>query len=108
MKKISTAAAKAGRKISQSARKAIPICARCWGKGHSTFWDRSVWTVICGAGAEAGRARWEKREEASHHCDSEKARGVAASLMGERRGVRALAQQPPESDAGGGIKSKHS
>ena len=25
-----------------SARKAIPICERCWCKGHNTFWDRSV------------------------------------------------------------------
>jgi transposase len=33
-----------------SARKVIPICARCWCRERSTFWDRLAWTVICGAG----------------------------------------------------------
>ena len=34
-----------------SARKAIRICARCWCRGHSTFWARSVGTAISGVGA---------------------------------------------------------
>ena len=34
-----------------SAKKAIPICGRCWCKERSTSWVRSGWTVICGAGA---------------------------------------------------------
>jgi transposase len=33
-----------------SARKAIRIYARYWCKERSTFWDRSVWTAISGAG----------------------------------------------------------
>ena len=33
-----------------SARKAIPICARCWYKGRSTFWGRSASIVTCDAG----------------------------------------------------------
>jgi transposase len=34
-----------------TSKKAIPICGRCWCKERSTFWVRSVPTVICGAGA---------------------------------------------------------
>ena len=34
-----------------SVRRAIPICERCWCREHSTFWVRSVWTAISGAGA---------------------------------------------------------
>jgi transposase len=34
-----------------SAKKAIRICGRCWCKERSTFWVRSVLTVISGAGA---------------------------------------------------------
>ena len=34
-----------------SARKAIRICERFWCKERSTFWVRSVWTAISGAGA---------------------------------------------------------
>ena len=26
------------------------ICARCWCRERTTFWDRLEWTVICGAG----------------------------------------------------------
>jgi hypothetical protein len=59
-------------------------------------------------GTEAGRARWEKREEASHHCYGEKARGVATSLVGERRSIRTAAQQRAQRDAGGSIKPNHS
>jgi hypothetical protein len=59
-------------------------------------------------GPEAGRARREKRQEASHHCHREKACGVAASLVGERRSIRTAAQPPAERDAGGSIKPKHS
>jgi hypothetical protein len=33
-----------------SAKKAIPICERCWCKERSTFWDRSASTVISGVG----------------------------------------------------------
>jgi transposase len=34
-----------------SARKATRICGHCWGQEPSTFWDPSVWTVTCDAGA---------------------------------------------------------
>jgi hypothetical protein len=34
-----------------SARKVIPICARCWCRGRITFWARLEPTAICGAGA---------------------------------------------------------
>ena len=34
-----------------SAKKAIRICGRCWCKARNTFWARSGWTVISGAGA---------------------------------------------------------
>ena len=33
-----------------SAKKAIPICERCWCRERSTSWDHSVSTVISGAG----------------------------------------------------------
>src|SRR5438045_1708930 len=35
-----------------SARKVIPTCGR-WCKERSTFWDRSVWTAISGAGVSS-------------------------------------------------------
>ncbi len=42
-------------------------------------------------GTEAGGAWWEEREEAGDRCHREKAGGVAASLVGERRSVRTVA-----------------
>src|SRR4029077_10641375 len=36
-----------------SARKAIPICERCWCKGHTTFWDPLERTAIGGAGVRS-------------------------------------------------------
>jgi FG-GAP-like repeat len=33
-----------------SAKKAIPICARCWCRERNTSWDHSASIVICGAG----------------------------------------------------------
>jgi transposase len=39
-----------GRRRCTSAKKAIPICARCWCRGHSISWDHSVSTAISGAG----------------------------------------------------------
>ena len=33
-----------------SARKAIRICARCWCRAPSTFWDHSASTVTCDGG----------------------------------------------------------
>jgi hypothetical protein len=56
----------------------------------------------------AGRAWWQEREETSHHCSGAKVSGVAASPVGEWRSLRTVAQQQPESDAGGCIKPKHS
>ena len=55
--------------------------------------------------AERGR---KERKEAGHHCHSEKARGVAASLVDQWRSIRTAAQQRPSGDAGGSLKQKHS
>src|SRR6202171_1635480 len=43
-------------------------------------------------GAEAGRTRREEREGASDRRHRKKARGAAASPVGERRSVRTIAQ----------------
>jgi transposase len=32
------------------AKKAIPICARCWCRERIIFWDRLEWTAICAVG----------------------------------------------------------
>ena len=62
--------------------------------------------MISALGTEAGRAWREEREEASHRCDREKAGGVAASPVGERRSVRTVAQQQPNDRGGSRIKQK--
>ena len=67
-------------------------------------------------GADSDLRRWGlklaerggKREEASHRSYGTKVGGVAASFVGEWRGLRTVAEQPSESDAGSRIKSKHS
>ena len=61
-------------------------------------------TIRCGLrsaplGSEAGRARRQKRKEASHRCDCAKAVGVAASPLAEWRGVRTVAQPQPDGAA---------
>ena len=55
-------------------------------------------------GPEAGRTWREEREEASHRGDREKAGGVAASPVGERRSVRTVAQQQPNDSGGSRVK----
>jgi hypothetical protein len=75
-----------------SAKRAIPICGRCWCRERSTFWDRSASIAISDAGIKAGRARWAEWQETSHRGHGKKAGGVAASSVGERRSVRAVAQ----------------
>ena len=57
-------------------------------------------------GPETGRAWWKKREEASHRGDREKAGGVAASPVGERRSIRTVAQQQPNDSGGSRVKQK--
>src|ERR1700733_5598173 len=57
-------------------------------------------------GAEVGRAWREEREEASDRRHCKKARGAAASSMGERRSIRAIAQQPPTDSCGSCVKTK--
>ena len=57
-------------------------------------------------GTEAGGARREKREEASHRGDCEKAGGVAASLVGKWRSVRTIAQQQPNDSCGSRVGRK--
>ena len=42
-------------------------------------------------GFEAGRARRQEREETSHYCSGAKAGRLAASSVGERRGLRTVA-----------------
>jgi transposase len=56
-------------------------------------------------GFEAGGARREKWEETSGGCDGAKAGRVAASLVGERRGLRTAAQQQTSAIADGSISS---
>ena len=57
-------------------------------------------------GTEAGGAWWEKRQEAGPRGDRPKTGSVAASPVGERRSVRAIAQQPPNGSGGSRIKQK--
>ena len=69
-------------------------------------------TIRCGLrsaalGPEAGRAWWEKRQEASHRGDREKAGGVAASPVGERRCVRTAAQQPRNDSSSGRVRKQN-
>jgi hypothetical protein len=59
-------------------------------------------------GPEAGRARREEREEASDHCHRAKAGGVAASSLGKRRSVRAVAQLQSDGNAGNSVKQNRS
>src|SRR5215813_1151584 len=44
-------------------------------------------------GTKAGGAWRKERKEASHRCDCQKTGGIAASPVGERRGVRTATQQ---------------
>src|ERR1700683_4436953 len=46
-------------------------------------------------GAKTGGARREKCKEASGGGGGEKASGTAASVVGDRRGLRTTAQEPP-------------
>ena len=55
-------------------------------------------------GTEAGRAWWKKRKEAGDRCHGKKAGGAAASPVGERRSVRAIAQQQSHDSCGSCIK----
>jgi hypothetical protein len=55
-------------------------------------------------GIETGGAWRKKRQEASHRGHGKKAGGVAASSVGERRSVRALAQQQPNDSCGSCVK----
>ena len=57
-------------------------------------------------GTEAGRAWRKERQEASDRCDREKAGGVAASSVGERRSVRTVAQQQPNDSGDSRVKTK--
>ena len=47
---------------------------------------------------------WKKRKEASDRGDGKKAGGVAASSLGQRRSVRAIAQQPSNGSCGSCVK----
>jgi hypothetical protein len=55
-------------------------------------------------GTEAGGARWKERKEASDCCDCDKAGGVAASPVGERRSVRTVAQQQSSDSDGSRVE----
>jgi hypothetical protein len=70
---------------------------------------RTVWSGQRSAtlGAEAGGARGEEWKETNGDCDRTKAGGVAASLVGEWRGLRTTAQQPSGAIAGGRIVQVH-
>jgi len=91
-------AKKLGREIRRciSARKGIRICARCWRKEPSPLWT------------EAAGTWWKKRKEGGHCGYGKKAGGVVASLVGERRGVRDIAQQQQNDSYGNPIKTKQS
>src|SRR5258705_12873861 len=54
-------------------------------------------------GPETGGAWREEREETRHHCHGAEVSRLAASSMGERRRVRALAEQQPGDDAGSSV-----
>ena len=71
-----------------------PVSANAAGAGSAAH-SGAVWRGQRSAalGAETGRAWRKEREETSHHCDGAQAGGVAASLVGERRSVRTVAQQ---------------
>jgi len=68
------------------------------GAAHSGTVRCGLWSQMLGS--ETSRAWQEKREEASHRGHGEKAGGVAASPVGERRSVRAVAQQPRNDSCG--------
>src|SRR5215467_15629252 len=57
-------------------------------------------------GPEAGGAWWQQRQEASHRGHSQKAGGVAASPVGERRSVPTLAQQQSSYSCGSRVNQK--
>jgi hypothetical protein len=50
--------------------------------------------------------RGGRRKEASHRCDGEKAGGVAASPVGERRSVRTATQQQWKDSCGSRVRTK--
>jgi transposase len=68
--------------------------------------SRSVWCRLRSAtlGPEAGRAWRKEWEETSHHCHRKKAGGLVASLVGERRSLRTVAQQQPLCPAGSSVR----
>jgi hypothetical protein len=57
-------------------------------------------------GPETGRTWREEQQEASHRGDREKAGGVVASPVGERRSVRTVAQQQPNDRSRSRVKTK--
>jgi hypothetical protein len=48
----------------------------------------------------------EERQEASHRGDREKAGGVAASSVGERRSIRTVTKQQPNDSESSRVKQK--
>jgi len=60
-------------------RKAIRTCARCCAGSTAYSGTFRSGLRFAALASEAGRARLEKREEASHHRNGQKAGGVAAS-----------------------------
>jgi hypothetical protein len=74
-------------------------------KKVSTFRCRLRSTAL---GIEAGRARWQEHQEASHYRDGTKAGDATAPLMGERRSLRTAAQQQPNDSSGSCVKQKES
>ena len=75
----------------QQGRRSVPAnAAGARSAPHSgTVWSRQRSATL---GFEAGRAWRQEREETSHHRHGAKAGRVAASPVGERRGVRTVAQ----------------
>jgi hypothetical protein len=69
------------------------------------FDARTVWSGQRSAAlrSEAGGTGREEWQETSGDCDRAKAGAVAASLVGERRGLRTTAQQPHGAIAGSRI-----
>ncbi len=78
---------------------AIRICGRCWCKEATHSGSIRGGLRSQALGSEARGAWWKERQNASHRGDREKAGGVAASPVGERRRVRTVAQQQPNDRA---------
>ncbi len=87
-----------------------PICRRCWSaKAPGTFWVRSGWTCdLRRWGLKLAERGAEEAGRTGHRGDHLRKLAVLLHHLWVSGSIRTAAQQQPERDAGGGIKSKHS